>query len=415
MGRPAAPSEPGGGSLLADPSFLTALVVAVVVAVGFGLVVPVLPLFAQRFGVGVFGATAVVSAFAGVRLVSDLYSGHLSDRLGARRAVGYGVLIVGASTLLVAYSPSYWWLLVFRGAGGFGSALFFTALLALVVGHVGPAQRGRALGLLQGAFLFGMTVGPFLGGALIAPLGLAGPFLVYAATCGIAGFVALTFLPRVPADAAPVERRGLVETWRVTRGLCASPAFVAALVMMAAVRWSATGVRFSLVPLFAANVVGLREGPVGYALGLAAVAQLLVVWPAGKAADTLGRRPVSIVAYLVFAAVAAVVGLAATPLSFFVVMALYGVATGLAAATPAAIVADVVPAEQTGLGVGVLNTAADLGSVVGPLVGGLLVDLGGFGWGFGAASALLFVAAGCAMRMGETLPAPRTLRPSRAS
>lgn len=404
-------------SLFSDPSFLTALVIAVVVALGFGLVVPVLPLFAQRFGVGVFGATLVVSTFAGVRLLSNLYSGRLSDRLGARRAVGYGVLIVGVSTLFVAYSPSYLWLLVFRGVGGFGSALFFTALLALVIGHVGPTQRGRALGLLQSAFLFGMTVGPFLGGALAEPLGLPGPFLVYAGTCGIAGVVALTFLPRVPADDAPPTRahEGLAATWRTTRRLCADPTFVAALVMMAAVRWSATGVRFSLVPLFADQVVGLAEGPVGYAVGVAAVAQLAVAWPVGKAADTLGRRPVSIVAYLVFGTVAALIGLATTPAAFFVVMALYGAATGLASVTPGAIVADIVPREETGLGIGVLNTAADLGSVVGPLVGGLLADLGGYPWGFGTAAAVLFVAAGFAVRMGETLPSARTLRPVRTS
>lgn len=416
--RAAAPT-----SLLRDPAFLVALVVAVVVALGFGLVVPVLPLFAEDFGVGVFAATLVVSVFAGVRLVSNLYAGQLADRIGARRAVGYGVLVVGASSALTAASPGYWWLVAFRGAGGFGSALFFTALLALVVRHVGSTQRARAVGLLQGAFLFGLTVGPFAGGALAEPLGLRWPFVVYAGTCLAAGLVALGFLPAVdggfppatpaagvqPAEAGPVPvpppgRQGVAQTLREARRLCGDPAFVAALVMMAASRWSATGVRFSLVPLFAQEVVGLAAGPVGYAVGLAAVTQLAVLWPVGRASDLLGRRAVGVPAYLAFAVVAALVGVATVPVTFFAVMALYGAATGLTSVTPPAVVADVVPAEETGVGIGVLNTAGDLGSVLGPLASGLLVDLAGYAWGFGAAAAFLLVAALFAFRMRETLP-----------
>jgi len=425
--NPPSAAQAGPPSILADPSFLTSLVIAVVVALGFGLVVPVLPLFAEDFGVGVFAITGVVSVFAGVRLVSNLYAGSLADRIGARRAVAYGALVVGVSSLLTGLAPGYWWLLIFRGAGGFGSALFFTALLALVVGHVGAHERARAVGLLQGAFLFGLTVGPFAGGVLAEPLGLRGPFFVYAATCLAAGMVALGFLPRpavAPAvSAAPAAalvgpegepgavpaaavggRTGLGVTLRAARRLCGDPAFVAALVMMAASRWSATGVRFSLVPLFASDVVGLGDAAVGYAVGIAAVAQLLVLWPVGRASDLVGRRAVGVPAYAAFGVVAALVGVATTPVAFFVVMVLYGAATGLTSVTPPAVVADVVPPQDTGVGIGVLNTAGDLGSVLGPLASGLLVDLAGYDWGFGAAAALLFVAAVVAARMRETLP-----------
>ena len=391
-------------SVLRDPSFLTALVIAVIVALGFGLVVPVLPLFAADFGVSVFAATFVVSAFAGVRLVSNLGAGQIADRIGARRAVGFGALVVAFSSLLAAGSPGYWWLVVFRGVGGFGSALFFTALLSLVVRLVPADQRGRAVGLLQGAFLFGLTVGPLVGGLLAEPLGLRWPFAIYALFCGSAGVVALVFLPPVPVDGAGAERHSLGQTWMAARELCRDQAFVAALVMMAATRWSATGVRFSLIPLFGADVVGAGPGIIGLGLGIAAVSQLAVLWPVGKASDLYGRRAVGAPAYVVFAITAAALGLATGVTAFLVVLALYGAATGLTSVTPPAIVADVVPAERTGVGVGVLNTAGDLGSVVGPLVSGFLVDRAGYGWGFGAAAAFLLVGAGFALRMRETSP-----------
>ena len=408
--------------LFRDPTFVVTLVIAVVVALGFGLVVPVLPLFVRAFDVSLFAVTAVVAVFAGVRLVSSIYTGALADRIGSSRAVGYGALIVAVSTLGVAVAPSYWAVLVVRGIGGFGSALFFNALLTQVVLIVPPDLRGRAVGTLQGAFLFGIAFGPSVGGVLAEPLGLRWPFAIYAAFCGAAGLVALRFLrpgtviaggderifePEELADAGPAARKpqGLAVTWQLTREFCRDRAFLAALVMMAASRWAATGVRFSLVPVFGAEIVGASKAVVGAALTLAAVTHLMVLWPAGRIADTVGRRVIGGPAYLLFAVIAGAVTFATSVPAFLVVMALYGIGTGLTSVTPPAVVADVVPHERTGVGIGVLNTAGDLGSVGGPLVSGWLAGHLGYGWGFGASAVLLAVGGLVALTMRETLPA----------
>lgn len=403
------PAEPPP-SLLRDPAYKAALAVAVVVALGFGLVIPVLPLFARSFDVGLFAVTAVVSTFAGVRLVSNLYTGALSDRIGTRRAVGWGALIVALSSLMTATAGNYWQLLGYRAAGGFGSALFFNALLTHVVAVVAPNQRGRAVGGLQGAFLFGIVIGPGFGGLLAEPLGLRGPFAVYAVFCAAAGFVALRFLPRQEdVDTEGTEQgeprpRGIRQLLTVSRELCSDPTFTIALLLMASSRWAATGVRFSLVPVFGTEVAGATVLATSLALVLAAAAQLAVTWPAGKLADTLGRRRLSVAAYLVFAVVAAGLGFAVSPVLLFVAMGLYGVASGLTAVTPPAIVGDIVPSQRTGVSIGVLNTAGDLGSVLGPLVSGVLAQAAGYPAGFGASAVLLAVAGLLAIRMRETLP-----------
>ena len=411
--------------LFKDPTFVVTLVIAVVVALGFGLVVPVLPLFVRAFDVSLFAVTAVVAVFAGVRLISSIYTGALADRIGSSRAVGYGALIVAVSSLGVALAPSYWAVLIVRGLGGFGSALFFNALLTQVVLIVPADLRGRAVGTLQGAFLFGIAFGPSVGGVLAEPLGLRWPFAIYAGFCGAAGLVALRFLrpgvviaggddapvfePEELADAGPAARKpqGLAVTWQLTREFCRDRAFVAALVMMAASRWAATGVRFSLVPVFGAEVVGASKAIVGVALTLAAVTHLLVLWPAGRIADTVGRRVIGGPAYLLFAAIAGAVTFATSVPAFLGVMALYGIGTGLTSVTPPAVVADVVPHERTGVGVGILNTAGDLGSVGGPLVSGWLAGQLGYGWGFGASAVLLALGGLVALTMRETLPSRR--------
>jgi MFS transporter, DHA1 family, multidrug resistance protein len=411
--------------LLRDPTFLTALVVAVVVALGFGLVIPVLPLFARDFGVGLFAVTVVVSVFAGVRLLSNVYAGALADRFGTGRTMAWGAFIVAVSSLLTAAAPTYVALVLLRGFGGFGSALFMNSLMALIVRTVAPDQRGRAMGILQGAFLFGIAVGPGVGGVLAEPLGLRWPFVIYAVACAVAGVVALAMLGgsdrsaaggqavqvAAGADEEPVlaERsaggpRGVRALVATTRTLCADQAFVAALVMMVASRWSAAGVRFSLIPVFAREEVGATPRIIGLALVIAALTHLALVYPAGRIIDTAGRRALGAPAYLVFGVIATVVAFATSVPAFLILMGLYGVGTGLTAVTPPAIVADVVPKEQAGLGVGILNTAGDLGSVLGPLVSGALAQAFGYTWGFGAAGALLVVGGLVAVRMRETLP-----------
>ena len=408
-------------ALFRDPAFAVSLVIAVVVALGFGLVVPVLPLFVRAFDVGLFAVSGVVAAFSGVRLLSSIYTGGLADRIGGRRAVGYGAIIVAISSAGVAVAPNYWTVLVVRGIGGFGSALFFNALMTHVVRIIPPDVRGRAVGALQGAFLFGIAFGPSVGGVLAEPLGLRWPFVIYAAFCGSAGLVALRFQrggeasnqPQPPvlepedfAEAGPANPKphGLGRTLRLTREFCTDRAFVAALVMMAASRWAATGVRFSLVSVFGIEVVGTTEAVVGAALTLAVGTQLLVLWPTGRIADTVGRRVIAAPAYLLFAVFAGGLAFATTVPLFLVAMALYGVGTGLTSVTPPAVVADIVPTEQTGVAVGVLNTAGDLGSVLGPLVSGWLAQAYGYGWGFGASAALLAVGGLVALTMRETLP-----------
>ena len=403
--RPAEQQAADGTTLLRERAFVIAMVIAFVVALGFGLVVPVLPLYARQFGVGLFAVTAVVSTFAGVRLLSNVYAGALADRIGTRRAVGFGALFVAGSSLLIAGAPSYWFLLLFRGIGGFGSALFFNALLSMIVRVAGPERRGRAVGMLQGSFLGGIAFGPSVGGLLAEPLGLRWPFAIYAVFCAAAGVVALVWLPRT-GDAPPgtPRRPGLRGTILTARELCVDRAFLAALVMMAGSRWAATGVRFSLVPLFGDEVVGASASVIGFALTLAAVTHLLVLWPTGRIADTVGRRALAAPAYLAFAVIATGLAAATSVPLFLIAMGLYGVGTGLTSVTPPAVVGDVTPSERTGVGIGVLNTAGDLGSVLGPLVSGALAEALGYGWGFGASGVLLAVGAVFALRMRETLP-----------
>ena len=97
---------------------------AFVIALGFGLIAPILPQYARSFDVSVFAASFVVSSFSIFRLIFAPTSGRLVDKVGYRYTYLGGLTIVAVSTLLVGVAWDYWSLLVFRALGGIGSTMF---------------------------------------------------------------------------------------------------------------------------------------------------------------------------------------------------------------------------------------------------------------------------------------------------
>ncbi|HET7724091.1 MAG TPA: MFS transporter, partial [Propionibacteriaceae bacterium] len=141
-------------------------VIAFLVALGFGIVSPVLPVFARTFGVTTLAAGAVASSFALVRVASLPMAARLARALAERRIIVAGVLIVAVSSAACAAATSYWSFLIARAAGGVGSAMFTIGATTLLF-SVTPSERlGRASGLFNGGFVLGGMTGPVLGGIL---------------------------------------------------------------------------------------------------------------------------------------------------------------------------------------------------------------------------------------------------------
>ena len=122
--------------------------VAFCVAVGFGVLVPVLPVFARSFGVGNTEVGAVISAFALMRLISSPFCGWLIRIFSERIIMATGIFIVAISSGLAGISRTYLQLLALRGVGGIGSAMFTVSAFTLLLTSVEAGVRGRAAGFL---------------------------------------------------------------------------------------------------------------------------------------------------------------------------------------------------------------------------------------------------------------------------
>ena len=103
---------------------MTLSAVSFTVALGYGIVAPAIPAFARQFGVSVAAAASVISAFALMRVVGALPAGRLVERFGEPAVMATGIAVVAVSSVLAGFSRSFTELLVLRGVGGLGSAMF---------------------------------------------------------------------------------------------------------------------------------------------------------------------------------------------------------------------------------------------------------------------------------------------------
>lgn len=400
--------------------------IAFFVALGFGIVIPSIPIYAESFGVSAFAASAVISAFALMRFVSSPFAGAWTNRFGERNILAIGLGIVAVSSFFAGLAQSYPQLLVLRGIGGIGSAMFTVSALALLLRVVEADQRGRASAAWQGGFLVGGVTGPAIGGILLA-VSIRAPFFFYAGTLAVATVIALVFLSpaRLAAREAVVEASDtppeVVEPagvaapraggWAELREALGNGAYRAALAVNLATGLTAFGLRSALIPLFV--IEGLKQGPSlsGWAFLVAAVVQAVFLLPAGRLTDLRGRRPAMIIGTVATGLgmlMLVIDDLATGSLSvalvvFFASMAVTSIGTAFLGSAPSAVVGDIMGGRQGGSVVATFQMVSDFGAVVGPLLGGLLLDLYGFEWAFAVGAAVAAVALVFTLLMPETL------------
>ncbi len=372
--------------------------IAFCVAVGFGVLVPVLPVFARSFGVDNVAVGAVISMFALMRLASSPFCGRLINRFGERAVLSTGIYIVAISSGLAGVAQNYPQLLVLRGVGGIGSAMFTVSAMTLLLHSVGPELRGRASGFFQGGFLIGGMTGPAVGG-LLSAISLAAPFFFYAGTLAVAGTVGLLLLhrgtTRISTDRQPVVRP--------FRQVLRDPRYQAACLTNFSQGWTSFGVRSALVPVLVVEVLHRPTTWTGAAFAAAAICQTIAVAPAGKFVDTVGRRPA-----MIGGGILAGVSIMAVPFApdigwLIVALSCYGVAAAFLGTAPAAAVGDAAGA-RGGTAVAVFSMSSDVGAIIGPLVAGLLVDRISYPAAFGLGAGLCLLAALNAFRMPKVPP-----------
>jgi multidrug resistance protein len=359
--------------------------------VGFGIVLPFLPRYAERFGATPVTVGLLVASFSLMQLVFSPLWGRVSDRYGRKPVLILSLVGTAVGSLITGLAGSLWLLFAGRIIDGISGASVSVAQAA-VTDVAAPEQRARLLGFLGAAFGLGFVAGPAIG-ALAVLAGPELPFLLAAALAAVNAVVALRRLPETNPPSKRVLRPEEVEEDATARSghslavlrlalvgflsLVAFSAFEATFALLGERRFdlgeSSTYLVFVGVGLVLVLVQGGLVHPVVQRLGE------LKALRAGLALDAVGL--------LLLAAARSWAGLVPA-------LVVLIVGQGLVTPTLSSLVASRARRDRRGSALGVQQSAGGLARVVGPTLGGFLFQHVGFS---APSVAGAFLAAGAAL------------------
>jgi len=352
--------------------------------VGFGIVLPILPLYAERYGASATTIGLLVASFSVAQLACAPLLGWVSDRIGRKPVLLISLMGTAAGSLLTALAPTLGVLFAGRIVDGMSGASVSVAQAA-VVDLARADQRARLLGLLSAAFGVGFVAGPALGGLAA----LADPRLPFVLAALIAAVNALYAYRRLPETHQGAAGDGPARLAAPTRSR--QPVILAGVAFAAIAAFAAFETTFAL----------LGERRLGFSLGTAgavfALAGAVVALSSAGLVHPLTARLGELKTLGLALALNSVglLGLAGATSWWLVLTALAAVATGQGLVTPslAALVGGGATRQRRGTALGVQQAAAGLGRVVGPILGGVAFGVIGPGGPMAAAAVLTAVAA----------------------
>ncbi|HSU15977.1 MFS transporter [Longimicrobium sp.] len=362
--------------------------------VGFGIVIPLLPLYAARFGAGPVAVAWLLAVYSLMQFFFAPWWGRVSDRVGRRPVLLLGLFGSAASYLAFGLAGSLPVLFVARAANGLAGANVGVAQ-AYVADVTGPEDRAKGMGMIGAAFGLGFVVGPAIGGVL-SRYGMAAPFL---AAAGVTLANALLAVVRLPESLPPARRQaqsrgfGLADRLRLLFGGATSGRLRAlyAAGFLATLAFAAMEGTFSLWADARWHVSAHSVAYLFAYLGVVSViAQGALV---GRMVKRAGERRTALLGMALIAA-----GLAAAALATSMALLLAGVGVlalgqGMASPSVSSLISHQGGAGEQGRLLGVYQSLSALGRVAGPVIGGVALQHVGLSAPFLAASGIAAAAA----------------------
>ncbi len=373
-------SENGAGRGIERRVLIAMSALVTINQLGFGSVIPVLPLYAQSFGVPASAIGMAVAIYGLARFFVAVPSGQLSDWLGRRPTLAIGGLISATGSFWCAAATAYPEFIVARFVSGFGAGIILTTGQVVLADISTPERRGRIIAIYQGSFLFAVGIGPLPGGLLATHFGLAAPFQAYGCASLLAMLVAWFAVKETKGlghSGAGMGGPGAFTYWRQVRLLMGQVGFVLVSIVSLINAVTRTGGLFTVVPVFAAVHLALSVAQIGFGMALGSVAGLLAAYPTGVLVDRFGRKAVIVPSTLITGASMLLFMLAPGYIWFVVACVVWGIAASVGGTAPAAYAADSAPPGMNAAAMSTFRMVGDLGYVIGPITLGFIVDIQG--------------------------------------
>jgi len=347
--------------------FLTVLIDLV----GFGLIIPILPFYAQRLGVGGLGFGALIGTFSLMQFLATIVLGRLSDRVGRRPILLVTILFSFAGYLVFAFAGSYLVLFLARSLAGFAAGNISVAQ-AYVADITTQRDRSRGMGLIGAAFGLGFIVGPALGG-LAGHYG--GPAAVGFAAAGLAAvnFVSAYFILQESLNLEHRVTRSLFDVGHLVRAL-RDPSLGPPFVVFAMIPFAFSGYMVAL-PLFTKARFGWGERELGLFFTIVGIVATTVQgYFFGKLAKRFGDRRLAIAGTLGMAIPIAIVPFVGDARTLYAWVVVLGFANSLVGPAVTGLISKLAGVTEQGTMLGAAQSFSALGRFTGPFVFGALYD-----------------------------------------
>jgi MFS transporter, FSR family, fosmidomycin resistance protein len=349
-----------------------------------------LPLLPGHFGTGYVGIGFALTVFNLVSLVVQTPMGFISDRLGARRVLIAGLLLGGASFILLAVTQSYAFLLIAMAAAGLANGVYHPADYALLARGIDSRRMGRAFSIHTFAGYLGTAISPPL---LLGTAAFAGVPAAFAVAGSIALAVAL-LLAVSPAGLSGSVRSETVATGegraRPKRTGLVTGTVISLMIMFVLLALSTGGIQsFSVSALVSGYGIDLASANVALTAFLFASASGVLA--GGALADRTTRHGmVAAGAFLMTAVISATIALTEPSASVVtILLGLAGFLSGIITPSRDMLVRAAAPAGAEGIVFGIVSTGFNIGGLAGPLLYAALLDNG--------ATRMIFAVAACFM------------------
>lgn len=357
-----------------NAKLLTLFFTMVVVMLGFGIIIPIMPFYVEHFGAGGSELGLLMASFSIMQFISSPFWGQLSDRYGRKRILMIGVLGNALSLLLMGFANSFWVLFAARVFGGLISSATLPTATAYISDITDERERGGGMGLIGAAMGMGMILGPGIGGWLAGD-SLSTPFLLAA---GITLFSLLLIWFILP-ESLPAERRS-TETVK-TRGVNLGMLWEALVGPIGFLFFLAFMVNFALANF--EGIFGLyaveryqygpqQVGSIMMVVGL--VSTLVQVVLTGPATRRLGEPTIIKLALIGSAAGFLLMSLVGQESLVVLVVAFFVFANAMLRPAIMSLTSKLTTGGQ-GVAMGINNSFQSLGRAAGPLYAGITFDM----------------------------------------
>ena len=361
---------------------------------GQGMLIPALPVLADTFGVsGAIAVQAITAQLVG-RTISLIPAGAMVDRWGPRVPMIGGAALATVSAFGSAAAPNFLALAAMQLTWGVGMSTWMFGREVAAFDMVKQDQRGRQMAVLMGIGSTGSAMGPAVGGALTDALGIRGLFFVYAATCSMVLAISVLYKESSRPSRTRNSNSSLFSFRRV---FDIHPYFRATYLILffsTFAQMMRSQVTNTMVPLYAQDQLGYSPTTTGLLFTIIGVVTLAMIVPTGFISDKLGRKwPAA------GAAAASTIGFILMPtadglVTLGIVMAVIGLAHGLAMGAMTIYTYDIVPHHARGQLQAMRRGIGEFGALSAPPLAGVAAVLFSPGisfWFFAPLHALSFV------------------------